>query len=209
MSAQYVSYLLVETSDATDMQRCYRVQDDAVFSPSLVVVPTGIEKAAEGKVAQSEGGLRLFALVIAIDNYVNEDIPDLSGCTNDAKDFTTFLTDNLCVPAQRICRLSNEGATREAILGNFRTHFINNADIQKGDAIVFFYAGHGSRVEADPAWFADGNMVETIVPHDEGSKDSDGNVIYGIPDRTFDGLMRELAFKKGDNIASLLAASRL
>ena len=66
--------------------------------------------------------------------------------------------------------------------------------------MVFFYAGHGSRVVADPGWLADGNMVETIVPHDEGSDDSEGNVIYGIPDRTFDGLMRELAFRKGDNI---------
>ncbi|EPS94982.1 hypothetical protein FOMPIDRAFT_1133340, partial [Fomitopsis schrenkii] len=148
----------------------------------------------------------LFALVIAIDHYVNEAIPDLSGCTNDAEDFTKFLTETLCVPAKRICHLSNEAATRQAILSNFRAHLIDNMDLRKGDAMVFFYAGHGSRVAADPGWFADGNMVETIVPHDEGSEDSHGNVIYGIPDRTVDALMRELAYKKGDNIASSLAA---
>ncbi|KZT70653.1 hypothetical protein DAEQUDRAFT_764523 [Daedalea quercina L-15889] len=150
-----------------------------------------------------ETGLRLFALIITIDHYKNEDIPDLSGCSHDGRDFESFLLDTLHVPSSRIYRLTDEHATRSAILDAFKNHFIQNDDIRKGDAMVFFYAGHGSRVAADPGWFADANMVETIVPHDEGPADDQGNIIYGIPDRTFDGLMRKLAFEKGDNITAI------
>lgn len=185
----------------------FRVQGEPAPAANTVVAPASSETIATDAV-QSESGLRMFALVIAIDCYVSEGIPNLSGCTNDAADFVAFLIETFGVPSERLCRLSNEEATRHAIIQAFQSHFIENTSIRKGDAMVFFYAGHGSRVVADPSWFADGNMVETIVPHDEGAKDGDGDVIYGIPDRTFDGLMRELAYRKGDNIVSLLTIRR-
>lgn len=185
-----------------------RAYEEPLSFSNVEAAPISSKAVADAEGIQSESGLRLFALAIAIDCYVSEGIPDLSGCTNDAADFVAFLTETLGVPSERLCRLSNEEATRTAIIQAFKSHFIENPNIRKGDAMVFFYAGHGSRVVADPGWLADGNMVETIVPHDEGSKDSEGNVVYGIPDRTFDGLMRELAYRKGDNIVSLLALRR-
>ena len=147
--------------------------------------------------------LRLFALIITIDVYQHDDLKDLSGSVNDGDLFHDFVTGVLRVPDSHIYRLSNGDATRANIIQGFKTHLINNVNIQKGDAMVFFYAGHGSRVKAHPSWLVNGGYVETIVPHDEGGIDTNGNHIYGIPDRTFDALMRHLAFKKGDNIVSV------
>ncbi|KAH9831963.1 caspase domain-containing protein [Rhodofomes roseus] len=150
-----------------------------------------------------ENDFRLFALIVAIDNYKNDAIFNLSGCVNDGNDFRAFLTDTLHVLPHRILSLSNENATRDAIIGAFVGHFIQNPAIRNGDAMVFFYAGHGARVEAPADWLADGDKIETIVAHDEGPSDAEGEVIYGIPDRTFDGLMRQLAHEKGDNITAI------
>ncbi|KAI0946425.1 hypothetical protein AcW1_009891 [Taiwanofungus camphoratus] len=144
---------------------------------------------------------RVFALIIAIDKYKNPD-DDLSGCENDGRKIESFLLDVLLVPPSHIVFLTNEGATRAAILSAFKSHLIDNEKIQKGDAIVFFYAGHGSRVQAPPQWLAENNMVETICPHDDG-EDIEGDLTPGIPDRTFDGLMRHLAHNKGDNIIAI------
>ncbi|KAH9923558.1 caspase domain-containing protein [Fomitopsis serialis] len=146
---------------------------------------------------------RLFALVIAIDQYQDVRINDLHGCTHDGTDFVRFLRDTLRVPPSRIVQLIDAEATRANILDAFRDQLINNRDIKHGDAMVIFYAGHGDRRAAPPAWAAEDNMVETICPHDEGIPDEQGQTIIGIPDRTFDGLMRCLAHEKGDNILAI------
>ncbi|KZT03693.1 uncharacterized protein LAESUDRAFT_331738 [Laetiporus sulphureus 93-53] len=146
----------------------------------------------------------MFALVIAIDRYRSDRIEDLAGCENDAKNIIGYLTGNLGVPPAHIKFLRNEEATREAILAAFQSHLLENPEIQNGDAIVFYYAGHGSRVESPREWLVpDGNMIETICPHDESTEDVTGNVVCGIPDRTFSALMRRLAHQKGDNITAI------
>jgi hypothetical protein len=82
---------------------------------------------------------------------------------------------------------------------------MQNSRIKKGDAMLFFYAGHGSRVEAPSGWLAGDGMIETICPCDERTRDPNDDFIHGIPDRTIDGLMRRLAFQKGDNIVCALS----
>jgi len=143
---------------------------------------------------------RVFALIVAIDKYKNDQIPNLSGCENDGQNINAFLTKILHVPPSHIVFLTNEAATRHGIISNFETHLIQNTEIRKGDAMVFFYAGHGSRIAAPQRWLADSHLIETICPHDERTEDAEGNWIHGIPDRTIDGLMRKLAIHKGDNI---------
>jgi hypothetical protein len=124
----------------------------------------------------------------------------LEGCVNDAKSIQLFLSDRLLVPDSHILFLSNEMATREAIISNFCTHLIENPNIEQGDAIVFYYAGHGSRVQAPTGWISKDNKIETICPHDEWIKNAQGDTICGIPDRTISSLLRKLANIKGDNI---------
>ena len=90
-------------------------------------------------------------------------------------------------------------------------HLVQNAQIKKGDLIIIFYAGHGDSVVA-PGWTDDNRRVETICPYDvtvfEGDRSKHSvvdnsntdDITYGIPDRTFNALMRQLASEKGDNI---------
>ncbi|KAJ7143187.1 caspase domain-containing protein [Mycena crocata] len=153
---------------------------------------------------------RVFALIIGIDHY--KTINGLNGCVNDAKAFKTFLTGSLHVPDSHIELIVNKDATRLNIISKFRSHLIGNPDIRDvsensaartGDTIIFFYAGHGSRVPAPNNQYASDGLVETICPHDEGHKDSEGEHIHGIPDYTIHSLLQKLAAAKGNNVTAI------
>ncbi|PCH38915.1 hypothetical protein WOLCODRAFT_128800 [Wolfiporia cocos MD-104 SS10] len=179
-----------------------------VLEPQIpeVSVPSTDEKS-ESEVSQPvsiHAKSRVYAVVAAIDDYWNPDIPNLSGCVHDGENVVSFLTEVLQVPFGHIVFLRNEAATRDAIIQSIQTHLIHNSDISIGDTMIFYFAGHGARVQAPPGWLADRNSVETICPHDDGKRLDTEQVIYGIPDRTFDGLMRRLAYEKGDNITVIM-----
>ena len=131
---------------------------------------------------------------------MSNEIPNLRGCVNDAQSIKAFLFDRLHVPDSQIVFLTNEFATREAIISNFRMHLIYNHEILDGDTMVVYYAGHGSRVETPTGWPSSDGMIETICPYDERTIGPKGEVIHGIPDRTINSLLHELAAVKGNNI---------
>ena len=168
--------------------------------------------------AQSQHGRSIFALIVAIDEYANREvIPQLGGCLNDAEDFRSFLETDLSVPSANIRMLTNESATRDAILSTFKSYLLHNPKIANGDLIFFFYAGHGDSLESPAGWYPESGRVETICPYDMSAfgrdnrtidLDSLGEKTYGIPDRTFNALMRMLAANKGDNIVRLASAIR-
>jgi Caspase domain len=87
---------------------------------------------------------------------------------------------SLCVPQSHIVVLTNEGATRYAILSSFENHLVQNNRIKKGDPIVWYYAGHGSRVEAPSGWLTGDNMIETICPYDEQTRDANDDFMHSI-----------------------------
>lgn len=127
---------------------------------------------------------------------------NLSGCVNDARSMFGFLVDRLHVPASNIVLLTDKAATRQAIISNFEEHLLYNKDILMGDTIVFFYAGHGSRLVAPTDLPSPDGKIEAICPHNTfvPSQDSQDGCIYPIPDYTINRLLRELADAKGDNI---------
>ncbi|KAF8196369.1 caspase domain-containing protein [Mycena galopus ATCC 62051] len=144
---------------------------------------------------------RVFALVIGIDQY--KIINKLHGCVNDANDFTEFLTKTLNVPESHIKLITDQSATREKIQKAFEEHLINNSDIRpKGDTIVVFYAGHGSRVDAPDNRYTPHGVVETICPQDEGDI-VNGTYTHGIPDYTIHALLQRLAAEKGNDITAI------
>ncbi|KAJ6526228.1 caspase domain-containing protein [Mycena vulgaris] len=150
-----------------------------------------------------ESECRVFALIIGIDQYKN--LHSLKGCVNDANDFKDFLTNSLHVPSKHIVLLTNEMATRANILSNFQSHLINNPSIRKlgGDTIIWFFAGHGSRVDAPNHMFSTDNLVETICPYDQSGADEKENTVHGIPDFTVHTLMHKLAEQKGNNLTAI------
>ena len=107
------------------------------------------------------------------------------------------------MPSSQIVFLADEEATERGISEQFETFLIKNENIQRDDAIIFFFAGHGSRPDAPEGWLAEGNKIETLCSHDVQTTGDDGKEIWGISDRAIDALMRKLAFEKGDNIVCL------
>ena len=169
---------------------------------------------------------RIFALIVGINNvsnhyrhtdsgsptvqYNSNEIHCLSGAVGDATRFKNHLHDTLGVPESNVKLLTDENATRAAILDLFDYHLLNNLNIQKekNPILILYFAGHGGRVPAPKNWMTTDGNIETICPVDDFTRDADGNMIVGIPDITLNIKLDQLATNKGDNIVccSLLSA---
>jgi hypothetical protein len=103
------------------------------------------------------------ALLIGIDKYqFAPKIPQLSGCVNDAELVRTILQEQFGFPAESLTMLTNEGATRDAILAALDALV---AATGPDDIVMFYYAGHGSQMtdrEGDEA----SGLDNTIMPVD-------------------------------------------
>ncbi|KAJ7054647.1 caspase domain-containing protein [Mycena amicta] len=138
---------------------------------------------------------RYHLLEITIDEYRNtQELPTLRGCVKDGNLMRDCLV-HLRGPPVSERRLINGDATRANILSAFGDGLIRNPEVEKGDLIVIFYAGHGGRAmvitdEEDPKL-----EVETLCPVDDSTEG-----IKGIPDITVSALLHTLAREKGDNI---------
>ena len=102
-----------------------------------------------------------------------------------------YLTTALKVPSNRITILLDQGASRNAIIGGFKS-LEGNQEIQTGDPILIFYAGHGAEIVD-----GGGRTIQAIIPQDH-----DGITVHPIPDRTVGGLLAQIYKVKGDNIVS-------
>jgi hypothetical protein len=98
---------------------------------------------------------------------------------------------------------NSSGATRTKILNAWKTHLVDNDSIRNGDAIVIFFAGHGSRVQAPHRWPSTHGVIETICPQDEGCKNQPDEFVHGLPDLVINMLLHRLAAAKGNNIVRI------
>ncbi|KZV65120.1 hypothetical protein PENSPDRAFT_756783 [Peniophora sp. CONT] len=150
----------------------------------------------------------LHALVIGIDKYQSNRIPNLRGAVADADALVKYLREELHVPDGQIYNLRDEKATRDAIIGELRDLRWRNA-IRKGDPILIFFAGHGTTTNAPPGWVTASQKISLIVPHDCWDMKSADIRTHAIPDRTIGALLHELAEPesgpgKGNNITVIL-----
>ncbi|KAJ7148506.1 caspase domain-containing protein [Mycena crocata] len=174
-------------------------------------------------------GTAVFALIVGIDKYMaSDDLPTLGGAVNDALSFRKFLMDSreargLQVSPSHIKLLTNKQATRAAILSTLTSHFLDNDDIPNhGEAtMIFYFAGHGSRVAYKNNRMLPDGMGEAICPVDERTSKADGThvkglfsdsdsstvhpeYVYAIPDYVLGQFLHNLAEKKGNNITVIL-----
>lgn len=133
------------------------------------------------------------AVFVGIDTYAwsqtrfpkTSDFKDLHGAVNDARNIKEALRDKYTVDFDREVKgkcpsanafsitLINQCATRDAILAAWNKQI---AASQKGDTLIFYYAGHGSRyIESRTSEQATG-YNDTILPYDArkpGAKEAD------------------------------------
>ncbi|KAF8197272.1 caspase domain-containing protein [Mycena galopus ATCC 62051] len=161
-------------------------------------------------VSSGDGTGTVFALIIGNNNYLTTDVYRiLQGAVNDARAFEKYLLDpraqrGLQVPPSNIVVLEN--ATREIIISTFISHFLDNPNVpDHGKAtMIFFYAGHGTRITATDNMISTDSKVEAIAPVDERTMDAGGKYVHAIPDYTLGWLLWELSEKKGPNITVIL-----
>jgi len=156
---------------------------------------------------------RVFALIIGIDSYRSGSIWNLESAVSDAKAIKHWLVHHLCVPRHQIRTLFDGEATTANIENAFTSHLLDNPAIERGDAILIYWAGHGSSLLAPRS--ISGSLsargygrIDVLVTYDHDTKSPSGSGrISGISDRSMFTMMRALAVAKGDNITLALDAS--
>jgi pimeloyl-ACP methyl ester carboxylesterase len=135
----------------------------------------------------------IYALLVGIDTYHPASVPAISslkGCVNDIKAIEAYLRERtkadewkLVEPSNLPWILTNEQATRQAIINSFEQHLCNaNSD----DIVLFYYCGHGAQEKAtEDFWHLEPDRLnETLVCYDsrtEGSRDlADKELAYLI-----------------------------
>ncbi|THH19844.1 hypothetical protein EW146_g1375 [Bondarzewia mesenterica] len=147
---------------------------------------------------------RVFALIIGVDQYKSSRIWNLSSCVDDAQSIKRWLMTDLHVPRDHIRILLDGKATKRAIEDTFVSHLVSNPAIEPGDAILIYFAGHGSRMLAPDGWHNTScARVEMLCPHDHDTRGRDGRV-SGITDWSMHAMIEELCEVKGDNITLVL-----
>ncbi|VDB94191.1 unnamed protein product [Peniophora sp. CBMAI 1063] len=143
----------------------------------------------------------LHALIIGVDIYESEYVGDLRGAVSDAHALGDYLRTDLLVPKCQIAELSNENATQAAILNHIRS-LSSCKTLKKGDPILIYFAGHGSRVENEF-----GDYLSLLLPYDCIVQNGTGahrpsSQLFGraISSWGLHMLLNELASEKGDNI---------
>ena len=146
-----------------------------------------------------------FALIIGINKYISDKLPNLGGAIADSEAVKDYLQKTLGVPASRIKTLYDEQATHDGIVENLRA--LKDVDTKEGDPILIFYAGHGTVGDAPKDWAAASDeKIEMLAPHDTNYTDDD-TVENALLDRTIGVLLEDLAKTKGDNIVRLVCAA--
>ena len=126
----------------------------------LTLAASGTAAGAEAPVPEPPRGDR--ALLIGINRHANPDF-DLKGAVNDVHNMRELLTGYLGFEAGQVRVLTDEEATREAILREARDWLV--AGTRPGARALLYFAGHGYHQEDDNGDEQDGRD-EALVPHD-------------------------------------------
>jgi hypothetical protein len=128
-------------------------------------------------IASDAAAERRRALLIGINDYTastlpsrpkhlppqSRDWPNLAGAVTDVQMIQEMLTLNYGFAPSDVTTLTNQSATREAILSAIEEHLVEPA--AKDDVVFLYFAGHGSQVRNSVSDEPD-KMDESLVPAD-------------------------------------------
>jgi len=138
------------------------------------------------------------ALLIGINRYQSEVIPNLQGTHNDVGMIRQILTSKFAFKSRNIVTLTDDAATRKGILSALERLLSATGP---RDRVFIHYSGHGSQVQdinGDEADQDDDGLDETLIPHDGRTVD--------IPDITDDELSEILDRFETDKIVIVIDA---
>lgn len=153
----------------------------------------------------------MFALIVGIDSYRSDQIPNLTGAVADALAVCSSISSyaQLHFSAFHTAVLLNEQATKATIIRELQS-LKTNERIQRDDPILIYFAGYGSSFAAprlrssSPSRDGHGpEKIKTFVPHDCDE------TVSAISDRTIVACLDDLANIKGDNIVTSLISIAL
>ena len=152
---------------------CSGMEDPQPPEPREASPPSAFasdSQAPEPASARPAATVRRRALLIGINDYAAAGNPmgprrvqNLSGAVNDVTSMGEMLVAQYGFARQDVLVLTDQAATRDAILRAIQSHL--EAPAGKGDVLLFYFSGHGSQV-ANPGSDEDDKMDETIVPAD-------------------------------------------
>lgn len=122
---------------------------------------------------------RKRALLVGVNQYAAPSLADrlgvseLRGAVNDVELQRQLLIHRFGFLSEDICVLTDENATRQAILDHYRDRLING--VGPNDVVVFHFSGHGSIVQ-DEICDETNCVNSTLVPHDYGATTDNGKV---------------------------------
>ncbi|KZT02928.1 uncharacterized protein LAESUDRAFT_791079, partial [Laetiporus sulphureus 93-53] len=137
--------------------------------------------------------MQIFAVIIGINEYLCE--KSLHGATGDAKKIAESLKISVQVPTEHMVILLDAAATRDEIVKSLHTHLHDNDRIHRGDAIIIYFAGHGTIYETHVR-----EPMKAIKLVDSGFELPDGTHVVDISDRQINLFLKELCDANGGNI---------
>lgn len=133
-------------------------------------------------------------LLIGIDKYKNDNIPNLNNAVRDAENFRDILISQYQFLPENITSLFNEEATRSNIMHAFSKMLKKLTD---QDNLIFYYSGHGIHINSGKSKRGYWVQTETVlgddwtcIPNDEIIqlfKNSRAHHVFGIVDSCFSG----------------------
>ncbi|KAK0207720.1 caspase domain-containing protein [Armillaria fumosa] len=180
---------------------------------------TNAPAAAANSLIRNVDGHRFWAVLIGINAYPKD---PLRGCVSDATNFFYFLTRNMGVPPDRINLLLGTDNTTSQLLSGVkytsatRANIVDtllrlstNSQIQYGDNILIYFAGHGAvyycRNHGAYPFPANQGTIEAICPMDRNPTASDRDKrIPDICDRELSTILSEICRTRGHHITVIL-----
>ncbi|KAK0451917.1 hypothetical protein EV421DRAFT_1683741, partial [Armillaria borealis] len=168
----------------------------------------------------------IWAVLVGIDGYSTY---PLRGCVGDALAVKQYLEEDLLVPKERIQSLLGRKTSHNtsftdvssipsrANILSLLLSLITNPNIEHGDPIIIFFAGHGSRYASSDRdddnvldfdeELEDGHphkFIEAFCPIDRDTIDSSGIPIPDISDRELNTILSQISRTKGHRITVIL-----
>ncbi len=142
-------------------------------------------------------GVAQHALLIGIDDYNLDEIPDLGGAVRDSERMYDLLTSSrgYNFPKQNVCRLTDENASYANVVAAVSDWLVPR--VSAGDEVVIYFAGHGSQLRERADSDEPDGLDETLVLYDS-TRDN-----RQLTDDKFNALLKQV-HNKSQNITVIL-----